>query len=149
LPFAFTLTPPGAGGRSLLINGVVDVHAAEPDGLLVVDYKSNALEGHTPAELTEASYSTQRLVYALAGLRAGAERVDVAYCFLEAPDEVESARYVAADAARLEGELLALAAGVVDGRFEPAAEPHLELCGDCPGRAALCSWDEQETLRSA
>ena len=29
LPFAFTLTPPGAGGRSLLLNGVVDVHAAE------------------------------------------------------------------------------------------------------------------------
>jgi ATP-dependent exoDNAse (exonuclease V) beta subunit len=149
LPFAFTLTPPGAGGRSLLINGVVDVHAGEPDGLLVVDYKSNALEGRTPAELTAESYSTQRLVYALAGLRAGAERVEVAYCFLERPEELEVATYVAGDGARLETELLALAAGVVDGRFEPAAEPHLELCGDCPGRAALCSWDEQETLRSA
>jgi ATP-dependent helicase/nuclease subunit A len=149
LPFAFTLTPPGAGGRSLLINGVVDVHATEPDGLLVVDYKSNALEGRRPAELTAESYSTQRLVYALAGLRAGAERVEVAYCFLERPEELEVATYVAADATRLETELLALAAGVVDGRFEPAAEPHLELCGDCPGRAALCSWDEQETLRSA
>jgi ATP-dependent exoDNAse (exonuclease V) beta subunit len=149
LPFAFTLTPPGAGGRSLLINGVVDVHATEPDGLLVVDYKSNALEGRTPAELTAESYSTQRLVYALAGLRAGAERVEVAYCFLERPEELEVATYAAADAARLETELLGLAAGVVDGRFEPAAEPHLELCGDCPGRAALCSWDEQKTLRSA
>jgi ATP-dependent helicase/nuclease subunit A len=149
LPFAFTLTPPGAGGRSLLINGVVDVHATEPDGLLVVDYKSNALEGRTPAELTDESYSTQRLVYALAGLRAGAERVEVAYCFLERPEELEVATYAAADAARLETELLGLAAGVVDGRFEPAAEPHLALCGDCPGRAALCSWDEQETLRSA
>ncbi len=149
LPFAFTLTPPGAGGRSLLINGVVDVHATEPDGLLVVDYKSNALEGRTPAELTAESYSTQRLVYALAGLRAGAQRVEVAYCFLEQPRELEVATYVAADAARLETELLGLAAGVVDGRFEPAAEPHLELCGDCPGRAALCSWDERETLRSA
>jgi ATP-dependent helicase/nuclease subunit A len=149
LPFAFTLAPPGAGGRSLLINGVVDVHAGEPDGLLVVDYKSNALEGRTPAELTEQSYSTQRLVYALAGLRAGAERVEVAYCFLEAPDQVELATYVAADAARLEAELLQLAAGVVESRFEPAAEPHLELCGTCPGRAALCTWEEQETLRSA
>jgi len=115
----------------------------------VVDYKSNVLEGRTPAELTEESYSTQRLVYALAGLRAGADRVEVAYCFLERPDELELATYVAGDAARLETELLGLAAGVVDGRFEPSAEPHLELCGDCPGRAALCSWDEQETLRSA
>jgi ATP-dependent exoDNAse (exonuclease V) beta subunit len=149
LPFAFTLAPPGAGGRSLLINGVVDVHAAEADRLLVVDYKSNALEGRTPAELTEESYSTQRLVYALAGLRGRAERVEVVYCFLERPEEPESATYTAGDAGRLEQELLQLAAGVVDGAFVPTAEPNLELCGDCPGRAALCSWDEQHTLRSA
>jgi ATP-dependent exoDNAse (exonuclease V) beta subunit len=149
LPFAFTLAPPGAGGRSLLINGVVDVHAAEADRLLVVDYKSNALEGRTPAELTEESYSTQRLVYALAGLRGGVERVEVVYCFLERPEEPESATYATGDAGRLEQELLQLAAGVVDGRFEPSAEPNLELCGDCPGRAALCSWEEQHTLRNA
>ena len=149
LPFSFTLAPPGAGGRNLLVNGVVDVHATEPDGLLVVDYKSNALEGRTPAELTAESYSTQRLVYALAGLRGGAERVEVAYCFLERPQELEIAAYAAGDADRLETELLGLAAGVVESHFEPAAEPHLELCGDCPGRAALCSWDEQHTLRSA
>jgi ATP-dependent helicase/nuclease subunit A len=149
LPFAFTLAPPGAGGRSLLVNGVVDVHATEPGGLLVVDYKSNPLEGREPAELTVESYSTQRLVYALAGLRGGAERVEVAYCFLERPEQPEVAAYAAADAGRLEAELLGLAAGVVESRFEPAAEPHLELCGTCPGRAALCSWDEQFTLRSA
>jgi hypothetical protein len=149
LPFAFALAPPGAGGRSLLINGVVDVHAAEADGLLVVDYKSNLLEGREPAELTAELYTTQRLVYALAGLRGGAERVEVAYCFLERPEQLEVATYAAADSDRLETELLGLAAGVVESRFEPAAEPHLELCGDCPGRAALCSWDEQHTLRSA
>jgi ATP-dependent helicase/nuclease subunit A len=147
LPFAFTLTPPGAGGRSLLINGVVDVHATEPSGLLVVDYKSNPLEGREPAQLTAELYSTQRLVYALAGLRAGAERVEVAYCFLERPEELEVATFVGADADRLEGELLKLAGGVVEGRFEPAAEPHWELCADCPGRAALCSWDEDRTLQ--
>ncbi|MEA2455802.1 MAG: hypothetical protein QOI45_2064 [Thermoleophilaceae bacterium] len=147
LPFAFTLTPPGAGGRSLLINGVVDVHATEPDVLLVVDYKSDALAGRDPAELIAESYSTQRLVYALAGLRGGAERVEVVYCFLERPEQLAVATYVAADADRLESELLGLAAGVVEGRFEPSAKPHLELCGDCPGRAALCSWDEQYTLQ--
>src|SRR5215212_6563031 len=106
-----TLSPPDAGGRSLLINGVVDVHAAEADRLLVVDYKSNALEGREPGELTEESYSTQRLVYALAGLRSGAERVDVVYCFLERPEQPESAGYTAADAGRLEQALLQLAAG--------------------------------------
>ena len=147
LPFAFTLDPPGAGGRSVLVNGVVDVHATEPEGLLVVDYKSDALDGREPAEVTAADYSTQRLVYALAGLRAGAGRVEVVHCFLERPDDPAAATFAAADADRLEGELLKLAGGVVEGRFEPAAEPHWELCADCPGRAALCSWDEDRTLQ--
>jgi ATP-dependent helicase/nuclease subunit A len=149
LPFAFTLVPPGAGGRSLLVNGVVDVHAAEADRLLVVDYKSDALEGRDPAGLTAESYATQRLVYALAGLRAGAQRVEVVHCFLERPDAPASAAFEAAEAGALEGELLVLAIGVVESRFEPSAEPNLALCGDCPGRAALCSWDEQHTLRDA
>jgi RecB family exonuclease len=147
LPFAFTLAPPGAAGRSLLVNGVVDVHAREPDRLLVVDYKSDALEGRDPAELTAESYATQRLVYALAGLRGGAERVEVVHCFLERPEQLASATYTAADADRLEAELLELAAGVVDGRFEPSPTPNLELCGDCPGRAALCSHPEEVTLQ--
>jgi ATP-dependent helicase/nuclease subunit A len=147
LPFAFTLVPPGAGRRSLLVNGVVDLHATEDDGtLLIVDYKSNPLEGREPADVATDEYSTQRRVYALAGLRAGAERVEVAYCFLERPDEPASVVYEAADAARLEAELLELARGVVEGRFEPTAEPHRELCATCPGRAALCSWPEERTL---
>ena len=41
--------------------------------------------GATPAELTAESYATQRLVYALAGLRAGAERVEVALLLPRAP----------------------------------------------------------------
>ncbi len=149
LPFAFTLTPPGAGGRSLLVNGVVDVHAAEADRLLVVDHKSDALDGRDPAELTAEAYSTQRLVYALAGLRSGVDRVEVVHCFLERPDEPAVATFAGADAAGLEDQLLELAGGVVEGRFEPSPTPHLELCGDCPGRAALCSWDEHHTLQSA
>jgi hypothetical protein len=129
------------------VNGVVDVHAVEDGGgLLVVDYKSNPLEGREPAELTDDHYSTQRLVYALAALRAGAPRVEVVHCYLEQPDRPTSTAYDAADAAALEAELLELARGVVEGRFEPTPEPHAELCSTCPGRAALCSWDEEHTL---
>jgi ATP-dependent helicase/nuclease subunit A len=147
LPFAYTLEPPGAGGRSVLVNGVVDVHALEDDGaLLVVDYKSNPLEGREPEELTSEHYSTQRIVYALAALRAGAPRVEVVHCYLEEPGRPTSAAYEAADATALEAELLELARGVVEGRFEPTPEPHAELCATCPGRAALCSWDEGHTL---
>jgi ATP-dependent helicase/nuclease subunit A len=147
LPFAYTLEPPGAGGRSVLVNGVVDVHAVEDGGgLLVVDYKSNPLEGREPEELTTDHYSTQRIVYALAALRAGAPSVEVVHCYLEEPERPTSVTYQAADAGRLEAELLELARGVVEGRFEPTSEPHAELCATCPGRAALCSWDEEHTL---
>jgi ATP-dependent exoDNAse (exonuclease V) beta subunit len=148
LPFAFTLTPPGSGGRSLLINGVVDVLAEEGARTLVVDWKSDPLGEADPEELVAAGYSTQRLIYALAALKSGAEVVEVVHCFLERPDEPAVALYESAETERLERELLKLAQGVVDARFEPSAEPHFSLCADCPGRAALCVHDEELTLRA-
>jgi ATP-dependent helicase/nuclease subunit A len=114
----------------------------------VVDWKSDPLEERDPEDLLAEAYSTQRLIYALAGLRSGAERVEVAHCFLERPDEPALAGFTAGDAERLESELLDLARGVVEARFEPAAEPHYGLCADCPGRAALCSWGPEQTLRA-
>ncbi len=145
LPFAFTLDT--GGGRSLLIDGIVDVHAREQgDGILVVDYKSDRLDGAEPADRVEGAYSIQRLVYALAALRSGADRAEVAYCFLERPDDPVTSTYTAADAPALEEELRVLTGGVTEGRFEPTAEPHRGLCADCPGRPALCSWDEDRTL---
>jgi ATP-dependent exoDNAse (exonuclease V) beta subunit len=147
LPFAFELQPDPGDPRSILVNGIVDVYVEEPDGVLVVDYKTNPLEGADPEPIVEVSYSTQRLVYALAALRSGAPRVDVAYSFLEAPGQPVTATFDAADAEELEGRLLELAAGVIDGEFAPTGEPHRELCLTCPGRAALCSWGPDHTLR--
>ncbi|MDQ3644960.1 MAG: UvrD-helicase domain-containing protein [Actinomycetota bacterium] len=147
LPFAFTLD---TGGRSVLVNGVVDVHAAEADGaVLIVDYKSDRLGESDPATLTEASYSTQRLVYALAALRSGARSAEVAYAFLERPGEPVLASFEASDAPDLERGLLELAEGVVAGRFEPTDRPQRRLCGDCPGQPALCSWPPERTLAEA
>jgi ATP-dependent helicase/nuclease subunit A len=148
LPFAFTLRPHGASGASLLVNGVVDVHALErgSESVLVVDYKSDPVEGLDLAAICEEKYGTQRLIYALAALRSGAPSAEVVHVFLERPAEPVSAVYSASDLPRLEQELLALAEGVIVGRFEPTADPHRELCATCPGRAALCSWDESRTL---
>ncbi|HYI37352.1 MAG TPA: PD-(D/E)XK nuclease family protein, partial [Thermoleophilaceae bacterium] len=158
LPFAFTLDT--GGGRSLLIDGIVDVHARTRDGqgtqgtsegdlVLVVDYKSDRLEGAEPADRVEGAYAIQRLVYALAALRSGAARAEVAYCFLERPGDPVATVYAAADVPTLEAELRELTAGVSEGRFEPTSAPHRGLCADCPGRPALCSWDEEHTLGEA
>jgi len=145
LPFAFRLQT--REQRSLLIDGVVDVHATEVDGtLLVVDYKTDRLEGADPADRVAGAYSTQQLVYALAALRSGVVRAEVVYSFLERPGEPVGAVYTAADITALEEQLRELAAGVSAGIFEPTDSPHRGLCADCPGRPALCSWDEEHTM---
>ena len=99
--FAFSLEPGGGGS---LVNGFVDVIATEPGGgRLIVDYKTDRLDGADPAEVLDRDYATQRVVYALAALRDGAPRVDVAYCFLERPGEPVVRGYTAADADALPG----------------------------------------------
>ena len=115
--------------------------------MLVVDYKSDPVEGLDLAATCDEKYGTQRLIYALAALRSGAPSAEVVHVFLERPDEPVAVSFGAADLPRLEQELLQLAAGVIEGRFEPSELPHRELCATCPGRAALCRWDDSQTLR--
>ena len=144
-PFAFALDPSGGGP---LVTGYLDAAAVEPDGgVLIVDYKSDRLEDAEPADVVERDYATQRIVYALAALRDGAPRAEVAYCFLERPAEPVATAFTAADAPALSERLAGLARGVIEGHYRVAEVPHRELCGDCPGRAALCSWPEEMTLR--
>ncbi len=143
--FAFGLE---RGGGGPLVNGFLDAVVLEDDGgALIVDYKSDRLEGAEPADVVERDYATQRIVYALAALRDGAPRVEVAYCFLERPAEPVARTFTAADEPALAEQLAGLARGVLEGRYEVTATPHRDLCGDCPGRSALCSWPEEVTLR--
>jgi ATP-dependent helicase/nuclease subunit A len=146
LPFVFSLVPNGDARQPLLVNGVVDVHAVEDGGVLVVDYKSDPLEGVDPEAIVPERYATQRLVYALAALRSGAERVEVDYCFLEAPDRPVAETFSPEDIPALERRLLHLAAGVVGGDFEPSETPHRELCYRCPAQPALCKWPLERTM---
>jgi hypothetical protein len=146
LPFVFSLAPNGDARQPLLVNGVVDVHAVEDGGALVVDYKSDPLQGADPQAIVDERYATQRLVYALAALRSGADRVEVDYCFLEAPDRPVAAVFAPGDIPSLERRLLELAEGVVSGRFEPSEAPHRELCHSCPAQPALCKWPLERTM---
>jgi ATP-dependent exoDNAse (exonuclease V) beta subunit len=146
--FAFTLDPDGAGP---LVNGFVDVIAKLPDGTaLVVDYKSDRLnEDDTPHSLVERDYATQRLVYALAALRDGAQRAEVVHLLLERPDEPVSVTYDHTQAPELASRLQTLATGILEHRYPVTQSPHRDLCAECPGRAALCSHPESLTLRPA
>jgi ATP-dependent exoDNAse (exonuclease V) beta subunit len=142
--FAFVL----AGG--VLVTGALDVLAHEPGGrMLIVDYKSDRLRGEAPAAIVGRAYGTQRLVYALAALRSGAAVVEVVHCFLERPAETVAATFASSDMGRLEGQLEALADGVVNGRFEVSPTPHRGLCAGCPAEGGLCSWPLEQTRRQS
>src|SRR5213078_2161645 len=80
-PFAFE-------HDGVLLHGRLDVLQRDGARALVVDYKTNVLEEASPEELVERDYRLQRLVYALACFRAGADEVEVVYQFLERPDPV-------------------------------------------------------------
>jgi len=145
--FRFLLGPRPSGA---LIGGVFDVIAREPAGrTLVVDYKTDRLDGADPQELAERAYGTQRLVYALAALRAGATEVEVVHTFLELPQRPAVAVFTREQAPALEARLAELARGVLERHFTVTDAPHRGICDGCPAEGGLCSWPLEMTRREA
>jgi ATP-dependent exoDNAse (exonuclease V) beta subunit len=122
-----------------IVRGKIDLLADTAEGPLVVDYKTDAVDGADPAELA-SRYATQRDLYALAVHRAsgGSTQVRAAYCFLEKPDRTVLERYdedgIRAARERLEG----LIRRIRDGDFARTDSPHQSLCHGCPAAARLC-----------
>jgi ATP-dependent exoDNAse (exonuclease V) beta subunit len=129
-PFAFE-------HDGVLLHGRLDVLQRAGGRALVVDYKTNALEERTPAEVTEDGYRIQRLVYALACLRAGADEVEVVYQFLEQPDDLVSTVFTRSETAELEAELSAAIARIQEGIFVPT--PSEFVCAGCPALDLICA----------
>jgi ATP-dependent helicase/nuclease subunit A len=141
--FALTL-----GQHEPLLTGVIDLLVEEPDGnRLVVDYKSDRVAADADLQaLVTAEYEIQRMLYALAVLDAGAASVEVMHWFLARPKEPASAFFTLAQREQLERAIRALTARAVAGGYAVSQAPHRALCGGCPGRGGLCSWEEAATL---
>ena len=91
-----------------------------------------------PEEVVEADYRLQRLVYALACFRAGAEEVEVVYAFLERPGRRRLERRSRAPTlAALEAELSAAIARIDAGEFVPT--PGEFTCSGCPALDVVCA----------
>jgi ATP-dependent helicase/nuclease subunit A len=129
-PFAFALD-------GVLLNGRLDVLWRDGSRGLVLDYKTNALDGREPAEIVENEYRTQRDVYALACMRAGIDEVEVVYQFLEAPEAVVSASFGRGDIDALEAELRDAIARIRGGDFRPTPSPF--ACSGCPALDRVCA----------
>jgi ATP-dependent helicase/nuclease subunit A len=128
-------------GRATL-RGSIDLLVEHDDAPpLVLDYKTDRLAGSSPAERA-GKYSVQRAVYALAVAEArGAEQVEVAYVFLERPDEPVLTLLDEAAMERGRSELAAVIARIGAGEF-PVAPPERrdwDLCRGCPALGRLCS----------
>jgi ATP-dependent exoDNAse (exonuclease V) beta subunit len=134
----------------VLVGGVFDVIAREPGGrTLIVDYKTDRLEGAEPQALADTAYGTQRLVYALAALRGGAEHVEVIHTFLELPQRPAVAHFTRDQRPALEAQLGALAGAVLRREFTVTDAPHRGVCEGCPAEGGLCSWPLEMTRREA
>jgi hypothetical protein len=121
----------------VLVHGRFDLYHRDGTRALVVDYKTNALDEREPAEVVEAEYRVQRLVYALACFRAGAEEVEVVYAFLERPEAPVATVFDLRDVPMLEAELSAAIARIDAGDFVPT--PSDFACADCPALDVVCA----------
>jgi PD-(D/E)XK nuclease superfamily len=129
-PFAFV-------HDGVLLHGRLDLLQRSCGKALVVDYKTNALGERTPQEVVESDYRLQRLVYALACFRAGADEVEVVYAFLEQPDAEVSASFDRSELVSLESELSAAIARIMAGDFRPT--PGAFTCAGCPALDLVCA----------
>jgi ATP-dependent exoDNAse (exonuclease V) beta subunit len=129
-PFAFE-------HDGVLLHGRLDVLHRDGPRAVVVDYKTNVLGERSPAEVVESDYGLQRLVYALACFRAGAEEVEIVYAFLERHDAVVSTVFSRAELPELEAELSAAIAAIDAGEFAPT--PGEFTCAGCPALDVVCA----------
>ena len=129
-PFAFE-------HDGVLFHGVLDVLHLDNGRALVADFKSNLLGDHSPAEVFDAEYRLQRLVYAIACFRAGADEVEVVYQFLERPDELVEVVFRRDELPALETELSAAIEQIQAGVFPP--RPSEFACSGCPALDVVCA----------
>jgi ATP-dependent exoDNAse (exonuclease V) beta subunit len=120
------------------IDLLVEREGAPP---LVVDYKTDRLDGSSPDQHA-ANYETQRTIYALAVAESlSTPEVEVAYVFLERPDDPVITHLDPTEMESARDRLTTTIARISEGEF-PVAPPEQRswsLCRGCPALGRLCS----------
>jgi ATP-dependent exoDNAse (exonuclease V) beta subunit len=125
-----------------VLRGSIDL-LVEADGSapLVIDYKTDRLGGSSPAGHADR-YEIQRNLYGLAVAEARAVAdVEVAYVFLERPEEPVMTTLGPAELERGREMLEGAIAEIASGRFEvaPQEKRGWDLCRGCPALRVTCS----------
>jgi ATP-dependent helicase/nuclease subunit A len=130
----------GIAGATL--RGSIDLLVErQGDPPLVIDYKTDRLDGSAPAEHA-ARYETQGAIYALAVAEARkAATVEVAYVFLERPEEPVLTLLDRETMERGREAIAATIERIAAGEFPVAAveQRSWDLCRECPALGRLCS----------
>jgi CRISPR/Cas system-associated exonuclease Cas4 (RecB family) len=112
----------------VVLSGIMDLVWQEGHSWFIVDYKTNALQGRSPAEVA-SGYDLQSCVYCLAALLAGAREVSMEFLFLERPESPVLLTFSSGDRSRLEEKLDTVLAEIRRGDFPPV---RAGACGRCP-----------------
>ncbi len=129
-----------------VLRGSIDLLVERQGGPpLVVDYKTDRLDGASPLERA-GRYEAQRDLYALAAAEArGASEVEVAYVFLERPEEPVLSRLGPPELEAGRRRLTETIERIAGGEFPPAPPQRRDwaLCEGCPALfGRLCSGPE-------
>jgi ATP-dependent exoDNAse (exonuclease V) beta subunit len=130
------------GVGDTVLRGSIDLLVErEGEPPLVIDYKTDRLKGSEPAKRA-ANYETQRTIYALAVAESlGAPEVEVAYVFLERPEEPALTVLGRAEMDAGRERLATAIAQIGRGEFPvaPVEKRDWALCRGCPALRGLCS----------
>jgi ATP-dependent helicase/nuclease subunit A len=130
----------GVGGT--VLRGSIDLLVErEGDPPLVVDYKTDRVDGSDP-EQHAARYKTQRSIYALAVTESLATpEVEVAYVFLDRPEDPVLTTLGPTEMKTARERLATTIARISRGEFSvaPPDQRTWSLCRGCPALGRLCS----------
>jgi len=130
--------------EDVTIRGSADlIHESSPP--LILDYKTNRLDGSSPEEKMK-DYELQRGLYALALARArNLETVKTAYVFLETPDRPVTKLFGAEDFKEVESLLRQTLGEITAGHFFGGPDASLAPCDkeDCVGCGMLAAQIER------
>ncbi len=131
-----------------VLRGSIDLLAErQGEAPLVVDYKTDRLGDAEPAEHA-AGYEIQRSIYALAVAEAReVEEVEVAYVFLERPDDPQIVRLGPPELEAAREKLKRVIGRIGAGEFPvaPVERRSEGLCRGCPARGRVCSGPERRS----
>ena len=136
--------------ENVTIRGSADlIHESDPP--MIIDYKTNRLDGSSPEEKMK-DYELQRGLYALALARASKrETVETAYVFLGAADRPVFKTFGTDDFDQIEALLKRTLGEITSGRFFGGPDAGYQPCGepDCVGCRVLSAQIERAAGRAA